>query len=243
MQSVAPPLIEHPVTVRRYLSFARFLWLLHNKALWLSRADLLGDPWELALAGDQLAHVLSRHPITTLPFTDKCSESGIERARRIIGLWRETTFVNCWSASDEESHALWRIYCPTAEGLAIQTTLEVLKASVAPVAVYRITYGPIGSIRRTPERSDLISRKRPMFAYENEVRIVYTADGHSAPRLPTGSFGYQLPWDVEKLAARLLVHPEADQSFIDTVTATVAQLAPALVPRIAWSDMREPPPT
>jgi len=243
MQSVTPPLIEHPVTVRRYLSFARFLWLLHNKALWLSRADLLGDPWELALAGDQLAHVLSRHPITTLPLTDKRPETGIERARRIIGLWRETTFVNCWSASDEESYALWRIYCPTAEALAIQTTLEVLKVSVAPAAVYRITYGPIGSIKRTPERSDLISRKRPMFAYENEVRIVYAVDDNSALRPPTGSFGYQLPWDAEKHATRLLVHPEADQSFMDTVTATVAQLAPALVPHVASSDMREPPPT
>jgi len=30
----------------RYMSLGRFTWLLKNQALWLSRCDLLGDPWE-----------------------------------------------------------------------------------------------------------------------------------------------------------------------------------------------------
>ena len=37
--------------VWRYMNFARFVWLLQRKQLWMSR---LGDPWELALAGAQL---------------------------------------------------------------------------------------------------------------------------------------------------------------------------------------------
>lgn len=45
----------------RYMRFSRFLWLLQRKQLWLARADLLGDPWEIALAGDQLQHVIDRH--------------------------------------------------------------------------------------------------------------------------------------------------------------------------------------
>jgi hypothetical protein len=28
----------------RYLKFSRFVWLLQKKQLWLSLADLLGDP-------------------------------------------------------------------------------------------------------------------------------------------------------------------------------------------------------
>jgi hypothetical protein len=52
--------------VWRYMSFSRFIWLLQKKQLWLSRADRLGDPWEISLAGNQLEHVISRHPITQL---------------------------------------------------------------------------------------------------------------------------------------------------------------------------------
>jgi hypothetical protein len=50
----------------RYMSFSRFAWLPRKKWLWLSRADRLGDPWAISLAGDQLQHVISRHPITPI---------------------------------------------------------------------------------------------------------------------------------------------------------------------------------
>ena len=65
----AGPTLGVDEKVWRYMSFARFLWLLQKKQLWLTRADHLGDPWEIALAGDQLAHVISRHPIA--PISDR----------------------------------------------------------------------------------------------------------------------------------------------------------------------------
>lgn len=49
-------------TVWRYMSFSKFVWTIQNKRLWLSRADLLGDPWEISLSGEQLQHVINRHP-------------------------------------------------------------------------------------------------------------------------------------------------------------------------------------
>jgi hypothetical protein len=51
------------------MSLSRFLWMLQNKMLWLARADTLNDPWELALAGDQLEHVIMRRPIRPLGST------------------------------------------------------------------------------------------------------------------------------------------------------------------------------
>src|SRR5260370_17843608 len=56
--------------VWRYMSFSRFVWLLQKKQLWLSRADLLGDPWEISLAGNQLEHVIARHPPAPFPITN-----------------------------------------------------------------------------------------------------------------------------------------------------------------------------
>jgi hypothetical protein len=125
--------------VWRYLSFGRFVWLLQTKTLWLSRVSLLGDEWEMRLAGEKLEHVIASRPPT--PLAD-VSEDPIERSKRIIRNWRLTSFVNCWSAQANESYALWRVFCPSAEAVAIRSTLERLQSSVGK---------PIdGSIPRDP---------------------------------------------------------------------------------------------
>jgi hypothetical protein len=220
------------------MSFARFLWLLQKKQLWLARADLLGDPWEITLAGDQLAHVISRHPIEPLGGQHVIRETAMQRSERIIKLWRRQTFVNCWSASDHESHALWRIYCRSVEGIALQSTLTKLKTSVGNLPVYRVTYQVPGSIKQTPSLSDLVAKKRPMFAYEQEVRVVLFVESDDGAE----TLGQGVAWDPEKIVESVRVHPEADDSFMETVKATVEHYAPALRGRVARSAMNERPP-
>ena len=224
--------------VWRYMRLSRFLWLLQKKQLWLTRADLLGDPWEITLAGDQLAHVISRHPIDPLPSRSVRPETANQRSERIIRMWRRHTFISCWSASEHESHALWRIYCPSSEGVTIQTTLAKLRDSVGGLPVYRVTYQEPGSKRQTPTLPDLVAKKRPMFAYEQEVRVVLSTDGNDEVEV----LGHSLEWDPEKNAEHILVHPEADNSFMQTVTAAVVHYAPALNLRVTWSALNARPP-
>jgi hypothetical protein len=164
--------LDHTQKVWRYMSFARFVWLLQKKTLWLSRVDVLGDPWEISLVGDQLDHVISRHPIGALPLPEVKPETAMQRSERIIKRWRQQTFVSCWSISEHESHALWRIYCGSVDGVAVQTTLARLQESVGDLSIYKVTYEALGTGRRTPTLADLVSKKRPMFAYEQEVRVV-----------------------------------------------------------------------
>ena len=228
---------EENLNFWRYISFARFVWLLQNKKLWLSRADLLGDPWEISLAGNQLDPVIARHPITPLGQTVP-QENAIDRSKRIIKLWREKTFVSCWSASDHENHALWRIYCQTSEGVAIQTTQAQMKISIGELPLYKVIYEQPGDARRTPTIQDLLTKKRTMFAYEQEMRIVRVAD----ERAHQEDLGYALDWDPEKHAHAIKVHPEADSSFMETVIAVVEQYASKLKGQVSWSAMREPPP-
>jgi hypothetical protein len=232
--------VDDKVTkVWRYMSFSRFVWLLQKKQLWLSRADLLGDPWEISLAGDQLAHVISCHPAPTFPLPEVEPETAMQRSERIIKMWRQHTFINCWSASAHESHALWRIYCPTSEGVAIQTTLAKLQASVGGLLVYRVTYAIPGSRKQTPTRIDLMTKKRPMFAYEQEVRIIRLIDEeHQMPE----TVGCGVAWDFDNCVESIRVHPEADPSFMDTVIATVECYSPTLKDRVAWSAMNARPP-
>ncbi len=229
-------LTDKTTKVWRYMSYARFVWLLQTKKLWLSRADCLGDPWELSLAGEQLAHVISTAPIS--PVGEPPREPTMQRSERIVKAWRKKTYVSCWSAQAHESHALWRIYCPTSEGVAIQTTLAKLHFSVGDLPAFRVTYLTPGSSKRTPTLADLATTKRPMFAYEHEVRILHLVDDDA----PTFPVGFGLPWDCEQHVETICVHPEADQSFMDTIIATVATHAPSLKDKVVWSAMNARPP-
>ena len=184
----------------------------------------------ITLAGDQLAHVISRHPIAPLGGQHVIRETAMQRSERIIKLWRRQTFVNCWSASDHESHALWRIYCRSVEGIALQATLIKLKNSVGNLPVYRVTYQVPGSIKQTPSLSDLVAKKRPMFAYEQEVRVVLFVESDDGAE----TLGQGDAWDPEKIVESVRVHPEADDSFMETVKAAVEHYAPG--PRRAISD-------
>jgi len=224
--------------VWRYLTFSRFVWVLQKRQLWLSRADLLGDPWEIALAGDQLAHMISHAPSSTVSAWEK-RESAMQRAERIIPMWRRETFINCWSALDHESHALWRIYCGAKEGVAIQTTFARLQSSIGSLPLLRVTYEIPGSRKQTPQLLDLATKKRPMFEYEREVRIVDSKEkGGREPDV----LGYGLDWRPEDHVASIRVHPEADKSFMETVLNVVDQYATRLKNRVVPSEMSAPPP-
>jgi hypothetical protein len=234
------PTLEDRQKVWRYLTFSRFVWLLQNKKLWLGRADTLEDPWEIAITGEQLAHVISRHLIP--PISEPSPrESAMARAERINAQWRENTYVNCWCASEHESHALWRIYCGPTEGVAIQTTLGKLKLSIGKLPVLPIVYGALGSEPRTPTLIDLATRKRPMYEYEHEVRVVVTRDTQD-PKLVKGEFGFQYPFALEDVIETVAVHHEADRSFMETATALVTDYVPALRRHVEWSAMKERPP-
>lgn len=228
--------LERNGRVWRYMSYARFVWLLHKRSLWLSRVDHLCDPWEISLSGDQLDHVMGHHPMT--PIGEPLRESAMERSERIIKGWRRKTYASCWSASEHESHALWRVYCPTPEGVAIQTTLVKLQASVGDLPIYEVTYGMPAAAKRAPRLEELATSKRPMFAYEHEVRIIHVADSDA----PTEPVGFGLPWDPEQTIESIRVYPGAGVWFMDAVKAIVGAYAPSLTRAVAWSDMNANPP-
>ena len=148
--------LEPTAKVWRYISFAKFFWMLQLKKLWLSNAMFFEDKWE-AMPDPSLIK--------------SSTEDALHRLQRFLTNNRRLTFVSCWNASEHESHALWRIYCPTSEGVAIQTTFACLEKSVAPLDVLEVTYNP-HELDNILNPYKLATQKRPMFAYEQEVRVV-----------------------------------------------------------------------
>src|SRR5215213_4849035 len=114
------------VRVWRYLDLPRFIWLLSTGALAFARVDSLEDRFEGSIPRAVYEEWKSRNAELV---------AGVRR-----GL-RKQCFVSCWHANNIESEAMWRLYCGSHDGIALQTTYEKLDASL-PEAVYlgQITY-------------------------------------------------------------------------------------------------------
>jgi hypothetical protein len=220
--------------VWRYMTFGRFVWMLVRKRLWLSRCDLLSDRWEGRVSASTLAAMLADGRVYEP-----------DQLAGIIEIERTRNFVSCWTLAEHESDALWRIYCGVSEGVAIQTTLGRLRDSVAAC---RVDFGepePELDLKPVvyddghlpaPYVGELIMRKRQMFAYEREVRVVFfRQDSKPQP------MGRELRWDPENVLEHVWVHPFADEPFKDTVDAVVAAFAPTLSGRVSMSKMTSEP--
>jgi len=225
--------------VWRYMGFSRFMWMLQHHQLWMARADKLDDPWELAITNDEIDLLMGRHPIPTLDGPPQ--EPALTRINRITDLWRRTTFINCWCANNHESHALWRVFCGPKEGVTIQTTWGKLQQLAGNMRLVEVDYTGYEGKIRTPNLNKVSIRKRHMFDYEHEVRII-AQDDTPNPNLIRGEFGFQLPFDPAVLIDAIWVHPEADESFNEVVVAAVDTYASSIRDRVKWSAMREPPP-
>ena len=208
-----------------------------EKALWFARADQLGDRWEMAFSKAERAF------LSTPP-------EQLEDMQRAIREERDSTFVNCWTASNSESHAMWNVYCDSSEGVAVQTTLRELKASVKPLPVVPVKYmnfDRLGVTNPVPTAMDLVSRKRKPYSYEKEHRVISFKGPFPKGSLGNLSGGYRLGfgqrWDPEIHVERVLLHPGADPATLVAVKAVVEKLAPKLRLRVLPSALAELPST
>lgn len=246
LQELRQEKLEHPsfaqpndatVRVWRYMDLARFVWMLENSKLFLARLNALGDPHEgswpgfLAAIRDQQILELSK---------GKPAFDSAETYERV----RKAHFVSCWRYGNEESEAMWRLYCPNENGVAIQTTYEKLFDSICKVpgvfmgCVRYIDYQcmgfPIDNLLHP------MMHKRLSFAHEQEVRLVKHVSKYMAPEIESPA-GLEIDWQIETIAENIFVNPYAAGYYYEAVKAIVRQFRPELVDRVVWSQMRAAP--
>ena len=90
--------------VWRYFDFPKFVWFLQNQKLFFSRTNLLGDSHEGSLPSATYADSVAF-------FKEHGAEhvtEGLSKARDAL---RSSVYVNCWTLGDDESEAMWQLYC------------------------------------------------------------------------------------------------------------------------------------
>jgi hypothetical protein len=188
--------------VWRYMDFTNYIWTLESSALYFSRIDLLGDPYEgtTTKASNDAIMELMDWPAGSERQQKDWAEGNAKQRRDV----RRGIFVNCWHMNDHESEALWQLYAKTEQAIAIQTTYRRLVDSLDETVI-------VGAVRYTdydhavfPVDNALwpAAHKRLSFKHENEIRALKVAvhDGDEP-------LGHAVPVDLGKLVERVYVSP------------------------------------
>src|ERR1700682_2169961 len=110
----------------RYLSLAKLITLLHAPRLHFSRVDQFDDHFEGAWPKSDLEYWAKKSGgVNPIYFTEQM---------------RHRVAVSCWVDSPHESAAMWRLYAPGSEGVAITTTFGKLRDLMSACAKRQIAW-------------------------------------------------------------------------------------------------------
>ncbi len=181
---------EHPAfttpkdeqKIWRYMDFIKFADIIDRRKLYFPAADRLGDPFEGSLPKAYVDYFNANLDNIFTPgiwelINREQAPKGFSHARRTA---RKFVAISCWNMQEEESAALWKIYCGNSGGIAIQTTIGNLKRSIAnekrDVYIGKVKYIDYFSEPPSELTGDFFLKpflyKGKSFKFENEVRAV-----------------------------------------------------------------------
>lgn len=174
-------------TIWRYLDFTKFASLLDTETLFFCRSDRFEDPFEGATSAltsskrmSRIEKLVANHPIE--------NDKEAFRERLIINYknryhLRKRVAINCWHKNEFESEAMWKLYVPSKEGIAIKTNIGALTSAITKaqsaehVHLADVRYVDYENYEFQDHASlDPFITKRVSFAHENEFRIFIVKD-------------------------------------------------------------------
>ena len=165
---------EDNSVIWRFLDLAKFISLLKEKALFMTRADKFEDQFEGAVCSlddsEKYDEALTEY-YSDLLEGKPVNEQLIENEHYAIQMIRKNSFLSCWFEGAYESIAMWKLYASgkDAKGVAIRSTVGRLKKAIGrDVEIGRIEY--IDYSKVWPNANEALWRKRLSFEYEHEVR-------------------------------------------------------------------------
>ncbi len=181
------------VKLWRYMDFTKFIAMLESNALFFSRADLLGDPFEGSLSTSTLdqQEALRQWNLERMTETEdeqqteeiaSRSQNMRDSQKMVRERNRKWMFINCWHMNEHESAAMWSKYASSDAAIAIQSTYVRLSNNFEPANSDPGDKPHIGVVQYIDFQIDptpgydllhIFMFKRKSFQYENELRVIF----------------------------------------------------------------------
>lgn len=240
------------IPVWRYTNLSKFAWMLQNSALYFSRADLLGDPYEgyvtkrMAVEGpvEVIAHMAAEAKKSGKEFGEKEMELAKRAGMAMFGAnprFSRCMFVNCWHMAKHESAAMWKLYTSDNHSICMRSTYQQLWDCLPEKFCY---LGEVTYLDYDSEFFDVgyafncVLHKRTSFNHEREVRAVMMDPTALAdePEPPTRKV---IDVDLKALIHDVYVGPSAAAPLLDVVQKLLDQAGFAV--EVKQSGLNAPP--
>lgn len=213
----------------RYMNLAKFLSLLQTKSIYLSRSNLLGDPFEGSISQvnyNLRTHIKNNKHSEEYNYFEDLSDENIdklfEQIARVNKNILNQLFVSCWHMAEHESAAMWKLYSNGEPIVAIQTNYSTLE-KLLPEFVYLGVVNYVDYEKHFIPEGNLfypIMHKRKSFEHEKEVRIVKW-DRVVLRKGEEFKAGDSIAVNIDDLIENIYVDPMAPDWFHDVVTSLV----------------------
>ena len=212
--------LEESLRLWRYMDLAKLIALLEKKAIWLARADTFKDGYEGRFPDQMRAWIEKAYE----SFPDN-EPSPVKDADDFQDYLLKNTFVSCWHKNIDENMVMWEIYGRDTNAVALQTTVGRMKDSINSsglsghsLLLKPVVYERSESVQGVLPYEECFFRKRPHFAFEDEVRISLDTYSRISPVKDT-PYGYGLPASINGLVENIFVHPDSSEWFVDVVNS------------------------
>ena len=210
--------LDEGLKLWRYMDLAKLVSLLDTKAIWLARADTFRDKHE------------GRFPDEMRSLTEKAYESfpaddswPVKDAEDFQDYLLKNTFISCWHKNIDENMAMCEIYGRYTNAIAVQTTVSRIRNDTDSsglnghsLLLKPVVYQKAEDVPGVLPYEDCFFRKRPHFAFEQEVRISLDTYSRATPTKNT-PYGHQLRCSIDMLIESIYVHPDSAEWFLDVV--------------------------
>jgi hypothetical protein len=149
---------------------------------------------------------------TVIGFSDKNDESYafFEINRRIF-------YVNCWRIANNESEAMWKLYCGEEinNGVVIKSTVAKLKSELQKNSLFNLHVGKVKYLEKFywPETTispEILFYKRDSFEHEKEFRAVFQEEDQSKAYDEPLEEGKSVKVDIDALIEEVRFSPFYD---------------------------------
>ena len=143
----------------------------------------------------------------------------------------KNTFVSCWHKNIDENMVMWEIYGRDSNAVAVQTTIGRISESIDSsrlsghsLLLKPVVYERSEDVQGVLRYEECFFRKRPHFAFEEEVRIALDT---YLPAIATKNtpYGYVLPTCINDLIESIYVHPDSPEWFVGVVNSITNRYA------------------
>jgi hypothetical protein len=204
----------------RYMDFISAIDLFSNRRLNLTRLSLFPDELEYPPFGYVTIKAGEKIIWEKLPINSYFPANSKNKNKMASRPLKELSYANCWSTSENENYALWKIFLKNQpSGIAIKSTKKGLEESIFPSEM-ELFFGEVayGNKNKSWNRTGNAFIKSPPYHYENEVRIVFLSDEF------IGEDFLSIPVNLNTLCNEIFISPFTNDFERTTIKETLKRI-------------------